>query len=308
MKVSKTFYVGWVGNHKRKSKRYETARKIVSGMDGCKLKMATIGSYPHERMPQFYKGINCLLVISETEAHPLPVYEAMAMGVPVITTQVGDVCETLVSGQNSILLNNDFTIENARNAILILKNNPMFSSRISLNAIKTVRKYWSWETWTSLYDKLFQHVLDENNNIKKVGINVLFLIDIYGWAWNIVVDGAIKYLSRYYPSKYNFNILAKVDWKDENKRKKFIQIRDNSDIVFTHSYFPEMPKNKTIMKVGGYVMFTPVWKKRIVTEYKYVNTSCFPLLEEILINKRANNSNCQVSYLGEAVDLELFHR
>lgn len=53
----------------------------------------TNGKIPWRRMPGFYRKIDYLLVLSDNEGGPIPVLEALRMGVPVISSDVGFVPE-----------------------------------------------------------------------------------------------------------------------------------------------------------------------------------------------------------------------
>jgi glycosyltransferase involved in cell wall biosynthesis len=44
---------------------------------------------PISKYPPLYHGLDCLLITSSTEAGPLPLFEALASGVPVVATPVG---------------------------------------------------------------------------------------------------------------------------------------------------------------------------------------------------------------------------
>jgi len=46
-------------------------------------------------MPQFFRGLDVLVLSSWSEASPMAVLDAMAAGVPVVATDVGGVCEIL---------------------------------------------------------------------------------------------------------------------------------------------------------------------------------------------------------------------
>lgn len=49
----------------------------------------TGGNVPFEKLPQWYRGIDYLVVLSEVEGGPMPVIEALAMGTPVIAPPTG---------------------------------------------------------------------------------------------------------------------------------------------------------------------------------------------------------------------------
>lgn len=46
-------------------------------------------SNPIEEYPRLYKQMDCLVITSSTEAGPLPLFEALATGLPVVSTPVG---------------------------------------------------------------------------------------------------------------------------------------------------------------------------------------------------------------------------
>lgn len=53
----------------------------------------TNGKIPWRKMPGFYRKIDYLLILSDNEGGPIPVLEALRMGVPVISSDVGFVPE-----------------------------------------------------------------------------------------------------------------------------------------------------------------------------------------------------------------------
>ncbi|MBA7679549.1 D-inositol-3-phosphate glycosyltransferase [subsurface metagenome] len=140
----KTFTVGWVGSTKRRSKRYKLAEEAVKTMPNVRLKVAGhISSnlfIPPNEMPAFYNSLDCLLVTSETESHPLVVYEAMASGVPVITTPVGDIHEFIKQKKNGLVIPLNCSVDHIRNAINTLRTDPILARRLSVNARETVEE------------------------------------------------------------------------------------------------------------------------------------------------------------------------
>jgi Glycosyl transferases group 1 len=107
------FTVGWVGrSHWRK--RPEWLSEVMRHFPGAssRLKIVLIGkelealqtqlrelgvstehyprsSYPISTYPGLYQRLDCLLITSCTEAGPLTLFEALATGVPVVSTPVG---------------------------------------------------------------------------------------------------------------------------------------------------------------------------------------------------------------------------
>ncbi|GAG76610.1 unnamed protein product, partial [marine sediment metagenome] len=99
----KKFIVGWIGHQGRKLKRYKMAVEACKKA-GVPLRVAghIYGKnyIPHKQMPRFYKDVSCLLITSESEAHPLIYPEALASGRPVVSTLVGDIPKTAKNGKN----------------------------------------------------------------------------------------------------------------------------------------------------------------------------------------------------------------
>jgi glycosyltransferase involved in cell wall biosynthesis len=65
-----------------------------------------------DEMTDFYKNIDCLVMVSRTETFPRVIVEAFNHGVPVIATDVGGVYEAISSGGGIVIKNEDETIPN----------------------------------------------------------------------------------------------------------------------------------------------------------------------------------------------------
>ena len=110
--------IGWVGNSKFKDSDNDHDLKGLSKIikpsidelirEGfnIELKLAdrVEGFTPQEEMPQYYSSIHVYVCASKTEGTPLPVLEAMACGVPVISTNVGIVQEALGKKSHKYIL------------------------------------------------------------------------------------------------------------------------------------------------------------------------------------------------------------
>jgi len=109
------FSVGWVGRHDAQGrKRCEWFVEAINGLDPApgRLRTVLVGrgldghaerlraggvtclhyareSHPIAEYPRFYRQMDCLVITSSTEAGPLPLFEALATGLPVISTPVG---------------------------------------------------------------------------------------------------------------------------------------------------------------------------------------------------------------------------
>ena len=151
----KDFVVGWVGSTKRGIKRYPLAVEIAD-KGGFKLRVAAFKQYPHDKMPRVYRGMDVLLVTSVTEAHPLIVYEAMACGLSVVATDVGDISQYITSGKNGFILPVNASITQFIEVINRLKKDAKLRTRIGENARQTVVKRLSWNKIAKQYTPLMK--------------------------------------------------------------------------------------------------------------------------------------------------------
>lgn len=60
--------------------------------------------FPVQRYPELYAGFDCVVITSSTEAGPLPLFEAMACGIPVISTPVGWAPRLIDHGVTGVLV------------------------------------------------------------------------------------------------------------------------------------------------------------------------------------------------------------
>jgi glycosyltransferase involved in cell wall biosynthesis len=110
---SDRFSVGWVGrDHVRKRLGWFVEAIQGLGLGSGQLRVAMIGvglgeavdslratgvdcshydrqAYAISQYPQLYQGLDCIVITSSTEAGPLPLFEALATGLPAVSTPVG---------------------------------------------------------------------------------------------------------------------------------------------------------------------------------------------------------------------------
>ena len=69
-------------------KNWEVVKRSAAKLeDIVELRIAT--DLPRKSMPDFYRGLDVLVVSSRSEGGPLPLMEALCCGTPVVTTHVG---------------------------------------------------------------------------------------------------------------------------------------------------------------------------------------------------------------------------
>lgn len=167
----KKLIVGWTGNSKftdEKDDDLKGVNKIIiptieelkkEGID-VELKVAdrNIKLIPHEEMPQYYNGIDVYICASRTEGTPNTILEAMACGIPVISTDVGIVPEVFGQKQREFIIKRDK--EDLKQKIKILiENNDNILEQLSKENIKQIQK-WNWEKKAEIFKEFF----DDNLN------------------------------------------------------------------------------------------------------------------------------------------------
>ncbi len=103
-------------------------------INGIEIRL-TDGKIPWEEMPTFYKGIDYLLILSDNEGGPLSLLEALSMGVPVISSDVG-----FVSDYTTIRYNNFDDLEKIINGLIILKDAWEISARKLMKVFSNLTK------------------------------------------------------------------------------------------------------------------------------------------------------------------------
>jgi glycosyltransferase involved in cell wall biosynthesis len=113
-------------------------------------------------MPEFYQGIDLLLLTSHFEGTPLTVLEAMAMGNPVVVSQVDGAKEVLEDGQGGILVppgNKDaFTKEVYR-----LLRDRSLRQRLSQAGQEKIRRHFSAEAMVRQVEALYLQYLENGS-------------------------------------------------------------------------------------------------------------------------------------------------
>ena len=163
-----TVRIGWTGNSKFKDSEGDSDMKGVEGIikpaieelqrEGYSVELnladRNIKMIPQEEMPKFYNSIDLYVCASKTEGTPLPIIEAMAMGVPVISTDVGIVSEAVGECNKKYILK-ERTKEDLKNAIKSIIKKKQDFEEISKENIEKV-KQWDWKVIAQQYKEFFE--------------------------------------------------------------------------------------------------------------------------------------------------------
>lgn len=114
---------------------------------------------PHDKMVEYYSKIDVLICSSKCEGTPNPVLEAMACGVPIISTNVGIVSDALGEKQKSYILE-ERTKECMKEKIIRFINEKDKIEELSNENLKQIQS-WEWNKITKKFDDFFEDVLEE---------------------------------------------------------------------------------------------------------------------------------------------------
>lgn len=117
------------------------------------------GRVPHEKIQGYLGQADVFVLPSLSEGFPNVILEAMACGLPIVTTKVGGIPDIVTDGVNGYLVdakNPDAIAEK----ILILLQNGQLSEEISIKNKEKVKKY-KWENVVCKLEKIYLKILTD---------------------------------------------------------------------------------------------------------------------------------------------------
>lgn len=178
------FSIGWAGNSAwgaisqgRDIKGYHrlfTPMMELLGKDGLKVTEKVADPQkkliPFEEMPDFYRSLDLFVCTSEMEGTPNPVLEAMACGVPVVSTDVGVVSDAFGSEQAQFILS-DHTPENFANAAKKILLDTDLRNRLSRENCAQAGN-WDWKiktrAWWPFWEKALMRSMDPISSARRI--------------------------------------------------------------------------------------------------------------------------------------------
>ena len=146
--ISEQFDTTLVGDGELKVELKQLAKEL-------NLKNVTfVGRVEGESLLKYYKQSDVFVLPSEREGMPLVLLEAMAMGLPIIATDVIGSRDVVKSGNNGFLVPFGDTAA-FRSALLKIKSDEVLYKRLSLASRKMANQY-PWQKISRQLEKLYQ--------------------------------------------------------------------------------------------------------------------------------------------------------
>jgi glycosyltransferase involved in cell wall biosynthesis len=154
-------------------RRFPNAKFIVSGKGqsnemkklvvcadrlGVKNNIIFTGYFPDKKLPKLYQAADVFAFSTFYEHHPFAVLEALSTGLPVVTTNVGGIPETIDDGKNGFTCE-PFNAKQFSDRILRLLEHPSEASEMGLLARKTIEDRFDWRLVVKKVLKVYEEVL-----------------------------------------------------------------------------------------------------------------------------------------------------
>lgn len=164
--ANKIIKIGWTGNSKFQDENDDDLKglqKIIKPAisdlinQGYPIQLdiadRNINFIPHNQMPDYYNNIDIYVCASRTEGHPEPILEAMACGVPIISTDVGIVPEVFGKKQKEFII--ERSKDDLKNKIIKLFDKNKKIKQLSKENLKQIKK-WTWKNKAEQYRIFFE--------------------------------------------------------------------------------------------------------------------------------------------------------
>ncbi len=122
-----------------------------------------MGSIPNTDVPNVLStfDIFCALSQKDSESFGVSAVEAMAMGVPVVCSDVDGFKEVVEDNKTGLIVNRN-NIEDAKNALITLITDSNLRKKFGVNGRKRVQELYNWEDNVKTMEKVYVSVLEGN--------------------------------------------------------------------------------------------------------------------------------------------------
>lgn len=114
---------------------------------------------------QILAGLDLFCLTSRNEANPVSILEALACCVPVVSSDVGSISETVIEGKTGILTK-PLSWQATADAMLRMLHNAPLAARMGRAGRVLVRDFWSLQTMVHGYETLIESIFNAKAELK----------------------------------------------------------------------------------------------------------------------------------------------
>jgi len=153
-------------------KRFKRVKFVISGKGqsdemaklnahaerlGVKDNIIFTGYYPDKKLPKLYQSADVFAFSTFYEHHPFAVLEALSTGLPVVTTTVGGIAETIETGRNGLLVN-PADSKQFSDSLLYLLEHQAEAVEMGIKARKTIVDKYDWSILVKETMRVYEEV------------------------------------------------------------------------------------------------------------------------------------------------------
>ncbi|MGA8258917.1 MAG: glycosyltransferase family 4 protein [Arenicellales bacterium] len=166
--------VGWAGNSEwgRKGEDHKGLHTVIKpAIDRLRAARLPVrhrfcdrsqGWTPFEEMPQYYRSLDIFTCASTNEGTPNTVLEAMACGLPIVSTRVGIVEEAFGPLQRQFIVDNR-SVNGFEKALRTLIEDPALRARVGEENLARIRE-WDWNERVSAWGTFIENALERGHD------------------------------------------------------------------------------------------------------------------------------------------------
>ena len=154
-------------------RRFGSARFVISGKGqsdetkkliahatrlGVRENIIFTGYTPDRKLPKLYQAADIFVFSTYYEHHPFAVLEAMSSQLPIVTTSVGGIPETITDGRDGFMCQ-PFNAREFSDRILWLLEHPASAKEMAFQARKTVVERFDWRLVVQKVLKVYDEAL-----------------------------------------------------------------------------------------------------------------------------------------------------
>lgn len=140
---------------------YAAELREVIAKNGLEAAVSILGEVPKAEALRYIYAADMLLLTSQSEAMPLVLLEAMQIGTPIVTTNVGGISELVADDETALFFRRD-SAEDLAEKVVQLVVNPTLGKDLSCAARE---RYWTSFSNAKFFDS-FDHILHELTRAK----------------------------------------------------------------------------------------------------------------------------------------------